>query len=150
MKNNSNKKVGLRIIVIGLITISCSWMISLYIGLFIGLFEVQRYFLLLNGLMISGIIICFFGIAVIIYGIKKKRNKTKTYKKMKQEKSPDLFVCGQIYGLIMGYPGIYFSEIKRTLKLDNKPLAYHLSYLEKEGYIKSKLSNQRKLFFSAN
>lgn len=47
------------------------------------------------------------------------------------------FVRGRIYGYIESNPGEHYSAILRQLGMKNGALAYHLSILEKEGFIKS-------------
>ncbi|WP_455393020.1 right-handed parallel beta-helix repeat-containing protein [[Eubacterium] cellulosolvens] len=69
------------------------------------------------------------------------------YTRLKQEKVLDHFVRGQVYGLIRAKPGIHYSSIKRVLKVGNGTLAYHLSVLEKEEFIKSNTTKLRKLFY---
>jgi hypothetical protein len=69
------------------------------------------------------------------------------YAKARKVKVLDHFLRGQIYGLIRGRPGIHYSRIKRTLEIGNGVLAYHLSVLEKEGFIKPKRLGTRLLYY---
>jgi len=69
------------------------------------------------------------------------------YAKARKEKVLDHFLRGQIYGLVRGRPGIHYSRIKRTLEIGNGVLAYHLSVLEKEGFIRPKRLGTRLLYY---
>ena len=69
------------------------------------------------------------------------------YSRLKNEDVLDQFVRGQIYGLVRAQPGIHYSKIKRILKVGNGTLAYHLSVLEKERFIKVQHASLRKLFY---
>lgn len=102
--------------------------------------------------MLGGLSITAIGASILILGTELGKYKFfafsfPLYNKLKRENILDQFIRGQIYGLIRGQPGIHYSEIRRTLKIGNGTLAYHLSVLEKEGFVKSKRSNIRKLFY---
>jgi DNA-binding MarR family transcriptional regulator len=53
-----------------------------------------------------------------------------------------------IYEYIESNPGVYFSSIMKVLKLKNGVTSYHLSMLEREGYIKSKNEGLYKRFYA--
>jgi len=63
------------------------------------------------------------------------------------KKTLDNFVRGQVYGHIQSKPGTHFNEIRKTLKLGNGNLAYHLYKLEKEGFITSKRDKRNRRFY---
>jgi predicted transcriptional regulator len=105
------------------------------------------YYPIIGGLTITGIIICLFFSATELGKYKFFTIFFPLYSKLKHEKILDQFVRGQIYGLIRGEPGIYYSKIKKILKVGNGKLAYHLSVLEREGFVKSKRSKLHKKFF---
>ena len=54
---------------------------------------------------------------------------------MRKEELLKLKIRRQIYQFILKYPGFHFSEISRKLKIPKTTLNYHLSYLEKYGFI---------------
>jgi predicted transcriptional regulator len=68
------------------------------------------------------------------------------FSRLKKEKILDQFVRGQIYGMIRIKPGVHYSDIKEALGVGNGTLAYHLSVLEREGFIKSSRKGFKKLF----
>ncbi len=53
-----------------------------------------------------------------------------------------------IYDYITSNPGVYFSSIMKDLKLKNGVTSYHLSMLEREGYIKSKNEGLYRRFYA--
>lgn len=57
------------------------------------------------------------------------------------------FVRGRIYGYIESNPGEHYSEILRQLGMKNGALAYHLSILEKEGFVRSFRDGMYKRYF---
>jgi predicted transcriptional regulator len=59
----------------------------------------------------------------------------------------DQFVRGQVYGMVRIRPGVHYSEIKDALNVGNGTLAYHLSVLEREGFIRSDRKGLKKLFY---
>jgi len=69
------------------------------------------------------------------------------YSKLKKEDVLDHFVRGQIYGLIRVTPGAHYNMIKQRLDLSNGVLSYHLSTLEREGYILSEMDGIYKRFY---
>jgi predicted transcriptional regulator len=69
------------------------------------------------------------------------------YTRLRKENVLNHFVRGQIYGLIRASPGINYMKLKNVLEIGNGALAYHLSVLEKEEYIKSKRVKLNKLFY---
>jgi DNA-binding transcriptional ArsR family regulator len=69
------------------------------------------------------------------------------YSKLKKEDVLDHFVRGQIYGLIRVSPGAHYNLIKQRLDLTNGVLSYHLSTLEREGYILSEMDGIYKRFY---
>ena len=109
--------------------------------------ENRIYYPIAGGLTIAGIIVCLFLGATEVGKYKFFAIFFPLYSKLKHEQILDQFVRGQIYGLIRGEPGIYYSKIKRVLKVGNGTLAYHLSVLDREGFIRSKRSRFHKKFF---
>jgi parallel beta-helix repeat protein len=69
------------------------------------------------------------------------------YSRIHGKKTLDNFVRGQVYGHIQSKPGTHFNEIRKTLKLGNGNLAYHLRKLEKEGFITSKRDKRNRRFY---
>ena len=59
----------------------------------------------------------------------------------------DHFVRGEIYGYIKVHPGDNFTTIKKNLELNNGTLTYHLSVLEKEGFVKTWSSGTHKFYY---
>jgi outer membrane protein assembly factor BamB/DNA-binding MarR family transcriptional regulator len=69
------------------------------------------------------------------------------YTRIHGKKTLDNFVRGQVYGHIQSKPGTHFNDIKKTLKVGNGNLAYHLRKLEKEGFIKSSRDKRYRRFY---
>ncbi len=69
------------------------------------------------------------------------------YSRIHGNRTLDNFVRGQVYGHVQSKPGTHFNEIRKTLKLGNGNLAYHLRKLEKEGFIKSTRDKRFKRFY---
>ena len=69
------------------------------------------------------------------------------YSKLKKEDVLDHFVRGQIYGLIRLQPGAHYNFIKKKLDLKNGVLSYHLSTLEREGYVLSEMDGIYRRFY---
>jgi predicted transcriptional regulator len=69
------------------------------------------------------------------------------YSKLKKEDVLDHFVRGQIYGLIRLQPGAHYNFIKQKLDLKNGVLSYHLSTLEREGYVLSEMDGIYRRFY---
>jgi predicted transcriptional regulator len=69
------------------------------------------------------------------------------YSRFKGEEVLDQFTRGQVYGVIRSNPGINYSKIREVLQIGNGTLSYHLSVLEKEGFIKSNREGLNRLFF---
>ncbi len=69
------------------------------------------------------------------------------FSRMRGAKVLDQFTRGQVYGVIRTYPGINYSRIKRVLLIGNGNLSYHLSVLEKEGFVRSETEGIHKLFY---
>ena len=72
------------------------------------------------------------------------------YTRIKGEKILDNFVRGQLYGIILQWPGSSFSDLKRTLDKPNGTVVYHLKALEREGMIKCVSRYGKKLFFPSS
>ncbi len=102
---------------------------------------------MVGGLGCTSIILVIFVFATEIGKYKFFTTFFPLYTRLKQSKVLNQFVRGQVYGLVRGNPGIHYSKIKKILKLGNGTLAYHLSVLEKEGFIYSKRENLKKLFY---
>ncbi|MEW6069656.1 MAG: CARDB domain-containing protein, partial [Candidatus Thermoplasmatota archaeon] len=61
----------------------------------------------------------------------------------------DQFTRGRIYEHIKLNPGTHYNSIKSSLDLGNGTLSYHLTVLEKEGYIRSETEGIYKRFYLA-
>ena len=105
------------------------------------------YYPIIGGLTIIGIIVCIFLSATEVGKYKFFTILFPLYSRLTHDKILDQFVRGQIYGLIRGQPGIHYSKIRKILKVGNGTLAYHLTVLEREGFIKSKRSKLHKQFY---
>lgn len=69
------------------------------------------------------------------------------YSRIHGKKTLDNFVRGQVFGHIQSQPGTHFNEIRKTLKLGNGNLAYHLRKLEKEGFVHSTRDKRYRRFY---
>ena len=69
------------------------------------------------------------------------------YRRLKKKEVLDNETRGMVRGYILANPGEHYSIIKRTLKLPNGTLTYHLKVLEQEGLVKSKRDGIFKRFF---
>ncbi|MEM2899829.1 MAG: choice-of-anchor T family protein [Thermoplasmata archaeon] len=67
--------------------------------------------------------------------------------RLKKEKVLSNFTRGEIFGYIKANPGVHYMAILHTLDLENGVLAYHLTVLEREGYIKSVRDGLYKRFY---
>ncbi|MEM4728841.1 MAG: winged helix-turn-helix transcriptional regulator [Thermoplasmata archaeon] len=90
--------------------------------------------------------------AVAIVGAEASRYKlllalVPLYSKIKKEEVLDQFVRGQVFGYIQANPGDHYSSIRRTLRLKNGTLAYHLRTLEREGFIFSRMDRIYRRFY---
>ncbi len=56
-------------------------------------------------------------------------------------------IRGRIFRYIMDLPGASFSEIRKELKIGTGTTVYHLTVLQREGFIRSAKSGKRKLFW---
>ena len=109
--------------------------------------ENKIYYPIVGGLTITGIIVCLFVGVTEVGKYKLFAFLFPLYSRLTQDKVLDQFVRGQIYGLIRGQPGIHYSKIRKILKVGNGTLAYHLSVLEREGFVKSKREKFHKQFY---
>jgi len=66
---------------------------------------------------------------------------------MRKEEFLNLKIRRQIYQFILKYPGFHFSEISRKLNVPKTTLNYHLSYLEKHGFIGVKSEDRCTRFY---
>jgi outer membrane protein assembly factor BamB/DNA-binding MarR family transcriptional regulator len=69
------------------------------------------------------------------------------FTRIKGKKTLDNFVRGQVFGHIQSKPGTHFNDIRKTLKLGNGNLAYHLRKLEKEGFVHSTRDKRYRRFY---
>ncbi|MEE9507151.1 MAG: winged helix-turn-helix transcriptional regulator, partial [Thermoplasmata archaeon] len=69
------------------------------------------------------------------------------YVRLTRSQVLDHFVRGQIYEYIKLNPGDHYSSIRRELSLSNGLLAYHLSVLEKQNFVKSQRDGKLKRFY---
>ncbi len=54
----------------------------------------------------------------------------------------------RMFQKISDFPGMYFRELQRALKLEVGEAEYHLSYLEKSGLISFEVEGKRKRYFA--
>ncbi len=59
----------------------------------------------------------------------------------------DHFVRGRLYQVIAENPGIHFSELRRRTGVGNGAALYHLSVLEKAGFVRVVVESSKTLFF---
>jgi predicted transcriptional regulator len=69
------------------------------------------------------------------------------YTKLRKEEILDDYTRGRIHGYIQANPGEHYNAIKRALDLNNGSLTHHLSILEKDGEIKSRIDGVYKRFY---
>ena len=72
------------------------------------------------------------------------------YTRLKREKILDHFLRGQVYGFIKANPGAHYNLIRKKLNINNGALAYHISVLERERFIRSRRDGTLKRFYPAN
>jgi predicted transcriptional regulator len=70
-----------------------------------------------------------------------------SYSKIKKENVLDHNLRQQLLAHINAYPGAHFKAIQKTFKIGSGTLAYHLSVLEREEYIKSQKKGSKKHFY---
>jgi hypothetical protein len=61
------------------------------------------------------------------------------YTKIRREEVLDHFTRGRIYGMIESSPGVHYTLIKKKVGVGNGTLTYHLSTLEREGFIRAEI-----------
>ena len=71
------------------------------------------------------------------------------YTKIRREEVLDHFTRGRIYGMIESSPGVHYTLIKKKVGVGNGTLTYHLSTLEREGFIRSEWDGLYKRFYPA-
>ena len=69
------------------------------------------------------------------------------YSRLKKEEMLDNYTRGEIRGYIVANPGAHYSRIKRDLDLNNGTLIYHLTTLEREGFIYSHRDDYYRRFY---
>jgi predicted transcriptional regulator len=69
------------------------------------------------------------------------------YTRLKKEEMLDNYTRGEIRGYIVANPGAHYSRIKRDLNLNNGTLIYHLSTLEREGFVYSHRDDYYRRFY---
>ncbi len=69
------------------------------------------------------------------------------YTRLKKEEMLDNYTRGEIRGYIVANPGTHYSRIKRDLNLNNGTLIYHLSTLEREGFVYSHRDDYYRRFY---
>jgi DNA-binding transcriptional ArsR family regulator len=101
------------------------------------------------GIVLVVIIITIFGFATATevgkYGVLGAM--VPLYRRLKGKKVLDNETRGMVRGYILANPGEHYSIIKRTLKLPNGTLTYHLKVLEDEGLVKSERDGIYKRFY---
>ena len=69
------------------------------------------------------------------------------YTKIKREEVLDQFTRGRIYGMIESNPGVHYTLIKKKMGVGNGTLTYHLTTLEREGFVRSEWDGLYKRFY---
>jgi hypothetical protein len=69
------------------------------------------------------------------------------YTKIRREEVLDHFTRGRIYGMIESNPGVHYTLIKKKVGVGNGTLTYHLSTLEREGFIRAEWDGLYKRFY---
>lgn len=72
------------------------------------------------------------------------------YTRIKKGKVLDHFLRGQVYGFIKANPGAHYNLIRKKLDINNGALAYHISVLEREKFIRSRMDGTLKRFYPAD
>jgi len=72
------------------------------------------------------------------------------YTRLKRGKVLDHFMRGQVYGFIKANPGAHYNLIRRKLEINNGALAYHISVLEREKFIRSRMDGTLKRFYPSD
>lgn len=70
------------------------------------------------------------------------------YMRMSKKDISEHYTRGEILGYIKQNPGESYNNIKRDLEMSNGKLAYHLSVLEKGGFIKSVTDGMYRRYYS--
>ncbi|MCK5559704.1 MAG: Ig-like domain-containing protein [Thermoplasmata archaeon] len=108
----------------------------------------SRYGLYIGVILII-VIITIFGFAAATevgkYGLLS--SFVPLYRRLKGKKVLDNETRGMVRGYILANPGEHYSIIKRTLKLPNGTLTYHLKVLEQEELVKSERDGIYKRFY---
>jgi predicted transcriptional regulator len=69
------------------------------------------------------------------------------YTKIRKEEVLDQFTRGRIYGMIESNPGVHYTLIKKKVGVGNGTLTYHLTTLEREGFIRAEWDGLYKRFY---
>lgn len=69
------------------------------------------------------------------------------FTRIKEDEVLDHFVRGQVYDRIVVKPGINFTDLRNELGLKNGMLTYHLSVLERQGFVRSVTDGYLKRFY---
>jgi hypothetical protein len=69
------------------------------------------------------------------------------YTKIQREEVLDQFTRGRIYGMIESNPGVHYTLIKKKMGVGNGTLTYHLTTLEREGFVRSEWDGLYKRFY---
>ena len=72
------------------------------------------------------------------------------YTRIKRAHVLDHFMRGQVYGFIKANPGAHYNLIRRNLEINNGALAYHISVLEREKFIRSRMDGTMKRFYPSD
>lgn len=70
------------------------------------------------------------------------------YVRMRKEGVFDNKTRFALHGIIIENPGIHYHALTKELEIPNGSAIYHLSVLEREGYIKTRRDGMRKRFYS--
>ena len=65
------------------------------------------------------------------------------------ERALDHFTRGQIYGFVTANPGAIYTEVRKALRLTNGSATYHLSVLERAGFVRSVRQGRIRRIYSA-
>jgi predicted transcriptional regulator len=69
------------------------------------------------------------------------------YTRIKKDKVLDHFHRGRLYNYIEMHPGVTFTELKKKFAFKNGNLVYHLNFLEKMDFLRSKKEGRHRRFY---
>jgi len=106
-------------------------------------------------IVIAGSSVVILAAALLLFTENGKYNFMKFmmipfYTRLKRGKVLDHFMRGQVYGFIKANPGAHYNLIRRKLEINNGALAYHISVLEREKFIRSRKDGTLKRFYPSD